>query len=60
MAVRRHGAYHKWRCRDENEDYIGMQWVQAEKLQYDEGQEEYAGQAWTQQVLQVLQKAHAP
>ena len=37
-----------------------MQRVQAEKLQYDEEQEEYPGQARAQQVLPVLQEAHAP
>lgn len=43
MAVWR--VSHKRRCRNENENHIGVQRVQAEKLQYNEGQEEYAGQA---------------
>ena len=37
-----------------------MQRVQAEKLQYHEEQEEHPGQAWTEQVLPLLQEAHAP
>ena len=42
------------------ESHTEMQRVQAEKLQYDEEQEEHSGQAGTEQVLPLLQKAHAP
>jgi hypothetical protein len=45
---------------DARESHFEMQRVQAEKLQYHEKQEEHAGQAGTEQVLPLLQKAHAP
>ena len=35
-----------------------MQWMQAEKLQHDEEQEEHAWEAWTEQVLSFLPQAH--
>jgi hypothetical protein len=45
---------------DARESDPEMQRVQAEKLQYHEEQEEHSGQAGTEQVLPLLQKAHAP
>ena len=34
--------------------------MQAEKLQHDQEQEEHPGQAGTEQVLSLLQKAYRP
>ena len=45
---------------DAREGHFEMQRVQAEKLQHHEEQEEHSGQAGTQQVLPLLQEAHAP
>jgi len=40
------------------QNYVSLYRMQAEKLQYDEGQEESSGAYGNQQILQILQKAH--